>query len=308
MKKLMSAFACTFALGTALLSAAPSHAHPQRVSKGADGDAIKVVAAENFYGDVIKQLGGPHVAVTSILSNPDQDPHLFEPSPAAARALSAARLVVYNGADYDPWIEKMLGAFKGPPDGPRAVVVVATLIGKRSGDNPHVWYAPQTMPVLAHTVHAYLVKTDPGHRGHYDATLAEFLDSLQPIDAKIAALRARYRAVPVTASEPVFGYMSDAIGLTMRNQSFQLAAMNDTEPSASDVAAFERDLRTKTVKALIFNSQADDAATRRMRDIAKTAGVPTIQVTETEPGGQTYQQWMLAQLDALDQALQGDTE
>jgi zinc/manganese transport system substrate-binding protein len=205
MKKLMSAFAYTFALGTALLAAAPAHAHPQRTSK------IKVVAAENFYGDVIKQLGGPHVEVTSILSNPDQHPHLFEPSPATARALSAARLVVYNGADYDPWMEKMLGASKGPTDGPRTVAVVATLIGKRSGDNPHMWYAPQTMPAVAQAVHAYLVKTDPAHRSDYDAKLAQFLDSLKPIDAKIAGLRAQYRAVPVTASEPVFGYMSISV-------------------------------------------------------------------------------------------------
>jgi zinc/manganese transport system substrate-binding protein len=306
MKTILSAFACTFALGTALLAAAPAHA--QTAGNGADGDAIKVVAAENFYGDVIKQLGGRHIAVTSILSNPDQDPHLFEPSPATARALSAARLVVYNGADYDPWVEKMLDASKGPTNAPRTVVVVAKLIDKKSGDNPHLWYAPQTMPAVARTVHAYLVKTDPAHRGDYDAKLAQFLDSLKPIDAKVAALRARYRAVPVTASEPVFGYMSDAIGLTMRNQRFQLAAMNDTEPSPSDVAAFESDLRTKEVKVLIFNSQADDAATRRMRDIAKTAGVPAIQVTETEPGGKTYQQWMLAELDALDQALQGHAE
>ena len=71
MKKLMSAFACTFALGTALLAAAPSHAHPQR------GDAIKVVAAENFYGDMIKQLGGSRFFrvlrnLQTILSKPDQ--------------------------------------------------------------------------------------------------------------------------------------------------------------------------------------------------------------------------------------------
>jgi zinc/manganese transport system substrate-binding protein len=304
MKKILSAFASIFALSTALLSAAPALAAGQ----GTDGEPIRVVAAENFYADVIKQLGGAHVEVTSILSNPDQDPHLFEASPTTARALSAARLVVYNGADYDPWMDKLLGASKGRTDVPRTVIVVATLIGKKSGDNPHLWYAPVTMPAVARRVHAYLVETDPAHGGEYDTRLAQFLDSLKPIDAKIAALRARYQGVPVTASEPVFGYMSEALGLTMRNQRFQMAAMNDTEPSPSDVAAFERDLRTKQVKVLIYNGQADDAATRRMLAIAKSAGVPTIQVSETEPGGNTYQQWMLKQLDALDKALQGHTE
>ena len=74
---------------------------------------IPVVAAENFYGDVVQQLGGDRVDVTSILSNPDQDPHLFEASPSVARALSTAALVIYNGVDYDPWMAKLLGTGPG---------------------------------------------------------------------------------------------------------------------------------------------------------------------------------------------------
>ncbi|WP_062790306.1 metal ABC transporter solute-binding protein, Zn/Mn family [Aquitalea pelogenes] len=70
----------------------------------ASGQPINVVAGENFYGDIAQQIGGKHVHVTSILSNPDQDPHLFEASASTAKALSAARLVVYNGIDYDPWM------------------------------------------------------------------------------------------------------------------------------------------------------------------------------------------------------------
>src|ERR1700733_6599405 len=73
---------------------------------------INVVAAENFYGDVAQQIGGPGVSVTSILSNPDQDPHLFEASPSVARAISAARIVISSGIDYDPWMEKLLIAGK----------------------------------------------------------------------------------------------------------------------------------------------------------------------------------------------------
>jgi zinc/manganese transport system substrate-binding protein len=261
---------------------------------------IPVVAAENFYGDVVKQLGGTHVDVTSILSNPDQDPHLFEASPKTARALQHASLVVYNGADYDPWMAKLLSASKNDK---RTVIVAAELTGKKPGDNPHLWYDPATMPAVARAVSAALASADPAHKAEYDTKLSAFLASLKPLDDKVAAMHAKYAGVPVTATEPVFGYLSDAIGLTMRNQRFQLAAMNDTEASATDIAAFERDLRDRQVRALIYNSQATEALTKRMLKLAQQSGVPAISVTETEPAGKTFQQWMLGQLDALDHAL-----
>ncbi|AXE93447.1 metal ABC transporter solute-binding protein [Paraburkholderia sp. SIMBA_050] len=266
---------------------------------------IPVVAAENFYGDVVRQLGGERVDVTSILSNPDQDPHLFEASPKTARALEHASLVVYNGADYDPWMAKLLAASKNTK---RTTIVAAELVGKKSGDNPHLWYDPATMPKVARAVSEALVAADPAHKSAYDANLAKFLDSLKPIDAKVADLHGRYAGVPVTATEPVFGYMSDAIGLTMRNLRFQMATMNDTEASAADIAAFERDLREKRVRVLIYNSQATEALTQRMLKLAQQSKVPTMSVTETETTGNTYQTWMLKQLDALGAALAaGDT-
>ncbi|WP_206953891.1 metal ABC transporter solute-binding protein [Trinickia acidisoli] len=266
----------------------------------AQGAPIRIVAAENFYGDVAKQLGGSHVSVTSILSNPDQDPHLFEASPKTARDLHWATLVVYNGADYDPWMDKLLAASSNDK---RAVIVAADLVGKKAGDNPHLWYDPQTMPAVAKQIVAALDRADAAHKADYDKNLAQLLASLKPIDDKVAALKAKYQGVPVTATEPVFGYMSDAIGLQMRNARFQLAVMNDTEPSASDIAAFEQDLRGRRVRVLIYNSQATEALTKRMLALAKHSGVPAMSVTETEPAGKTFQQWMLGQLETLSAAL-----
>ncbi|WP_174364412.1 metal ABC transporter solute-binding protein, Zn/Mn family [uncultured Caballeronia sp.] len=274
------------------------------VAQTAANGTVAVVAAENFYGDVVQQLGGNHVQVTSILSNPDEDPHLFEASPKTARALQNAALVVYNGADYDPWMDKLLGASKGKG---RTTIVAAQLAGKKSGDNPHLWYDPATMPTVAKAVSAYLVQADPAHKADYDARLDTFLTSLKPIDTRVAALKSQFKGVPVTATEPVFGYMSDAIGLDMRNARFQLAAMNDTEPSASDIAAFEKDLRDRQVHVLIYNSQASEALTKRMLKVAHDSHVPSISVTETLPAGKTFQTWMTSQLDALSAALQGKT-
>ena len=261
---------------------------------------IGVVAAENFYGDVVQQIGGPMVRVTSILSNPDQDPHLFEVSPSVARAISDARLVVYNGAGYDPWVEKLLDAVRS---GPRTALDVATLVGRKPGDNPHIWYDPATMPALAAAVAERLGAADPAHRALYQARLARFRQSLQPIAAKIAALHRRLAGMPVTATEPVFGDMFAALGMRVTNQRFQLAVMNNTEPSAADVAAFESDLRHHRVRLLVYNSQASDPVAQRMVEIAKAAHIPVVAATETEPPGTTYQSWIASELDALDRAL-----
>lgn len=268
----------------------------------AQGAPIPVVAAENFYGDVVQQLGGAHVSVTSILSNPDQDPHLFEASPKTARELHRAALVVYNGADYDPWMEKLLAASKNDR---RVTIVAADLVGKKAGDNPHLWYDPQTMPAVAKRIVDALDRIDSAHKAEYDANLARFLASLAPIDKKIDALKAKYRGVAVTATEPVAGYLCDAAGLAMRNARFQLSVMNDTEPAASDIAAFEQDLRGKRVRALVYNAQAVTKLTERMLGLAKQSQIPSVSVTETQPAGKTYQQWMSTQVDALAQALGG---
>lgn len=262
--------------------------------------AIAVVAAENMYGDVAAQIAGPDAGVTSVLSNPNQDPHLFEASPSVARSLAAATLVIYNGADYDPWMDKLLAA-QGSAQ--RTVIVAAGLMHKHSGDNPHLWYDPATMRAVAIAAAAALAAQDPAHAAGYAARQARFAAALDQLDTRIAALRARYAGTPVTATEPVFGLMAAALGVTMRNERFQLAVMNDTEPRASDTAAFEDDLVHHRVRALIYNSQATGPAAQRLLGIARQAAIPVVAVTETEPAGTPYQAWMAAQLDALDHAL-----
>jgi zinc/manganese transport system substrate-binding protein len=159
------------------------------------------------------------------------------------------------------------------------------------------------MPAFARALASALAKADPAHAAAYDDRLRGFLASLAPLDARIARLRAKYAGAPVTATEPVFGDMARALGLTMRNEKFQLAVMNNTEPGASEVAAFETDLRRRRVRLLIYNRQVSDAMAERLLRIAKQSGVPTVGVTETEPPGTTYQSWMGEELDAIGSAL-----
>ncbi len=266
---------------------------------------LHIVAAENFYGDVAEQIGGANVQVSSVLSNPDQDPHLFEASPSVARNLSAARIVVYSGLDYDPWMPKLLGASGAPG---RREIVVADLIGGKAGDNPHIWYEPATMLAFAQALTDALVADDPTNRDGYERRLAGFQASIKPIEDQIARLRQRLAGTPVTATEPVFGYMFEALGMRVRNESFQLAVMNDTEPSASDIAAFEDDLKTHRVSLLVYNSQASDPIAKRLEELAKASGVLVIGAGETMPAGSTYQAWMARELDAIDKALPAATQ
>jgi zinc/manganese transport system substrate-binding protein len=275
----------------AVTASAPARAEP-----------IAIVAAENVYGDVAQQIGGPAVAVMSILSNPDQDPHLFEASASAARAIAAARIVVLNGADYDPWMAKLLAA---SPRSDRVVIEVAALVGRKPGDNPHLWYDPATMPAFAKALAEALARLDPDRRADHAANLARFDAALQPLEEKMTALRRAYAGTPVTATEPVAGYMAAALGLTMRNERFQLAVMNGTEPSASDIARFHDDLRLHAVRVLLYNSQTAAPLTERMRALAGKAGIPVVGMSETAPAGVHYQDWMLAQLAALEAALAG---
>ena len=261
---------------------------------------VTIVAAENFYGDIAQQIGGPDVRVTSILSNPDQDPHLFEVSPSVGRAVSGAWIVVYNGIDYDPWMARLLGAARASD---RRVIVVADLIGRKTGDNPHIWYDPATLLACARALAEALSAEDPPHQADYQQRLANFEASLQPITAKIASLHQRLAGTPATATEPVFGYMFAALGMEVRNEPFQLAVMNNTEPSATDVAAFEKDLRTHAVKLLVYNSQASDPTAARMARIARASHVPVVGAAETEPPRKTYQIWMMSELEAVDKAL-----
>ncbi len=262
--------------------------------------AMIVVAAENFYGDVARQIGGPQVTVTSILSSPDQDPHLFEASPSVARAVSAAQIVIYNGLGYDPWITRLLAA---TPRSKRTAIAVADLVGAKAGENPHIWYDPRTMPALAEALASALEKADPTHGAEYRRRLFGFEQSMKPVEAKIAALRARLSGISVTATEPVFGPMLEALGMRVRNRRFQLSVMNNTEPSASDVAAFEEDLKNHRVKMLLYNSQASDPIARRMKRLAEASHIPIVGASETEPPGVNYQAWMLSELNAVERAL-----
>ena len=270
-------------------------------SLAAPADNLKIVAAENFYGGVAQQIAGSGAVVRSILTNPNQDPHEFTTNAGTAKAVADADIVIFSGISYDPWMDKLLGT-RGKPG--RVVIEVADLIGAKEGDNPHIWYDPQTMPALGAKLVDVLGKINPAEAGAYQKRLDDFNASMKPELDKITAIRAASTGLEVTATEPVFGYMAGALGFKMLNYDFQLKIMNDTEPTADQTAAFEKSLTSRTAQILFYNSQVTDPTTARIQKIAKQSGVPVVGVTETQPPDQkSYVDWMMHELDGVQAAL-----
>lgn len=275
---------------------------PLRAEAQIGREKLKIVAAENFYGDVAGQIGGDLVEVTSVLSNPDQDPHLFEASPSVARSMAGAKIVVLNGLDYDPWADHLLAA---NPVAGRAVIVAGTVAGKVSGDNPHIWYDLNVMRKVASTIAEKLVEIDPENAKTYNQNEHNFEQSLVPISQQIGSISVHHKGTTVAATEPVFGYMFEAMGMDVRELNFQMSVMNDTEPSISDMAQFEKDLNTHVIKVLVYNGQATSPLADKMMALAQKQQIPIVAVSETEPGGKTYQVWMTDAVTAIAQAIGG---
>jgi zinc/manganese transport system substrate-binding protein len=275
-------------------------------ASGATG-GIRVVAAENFWGSIATQLAGSKASVQSVISNPAQDPHSYEPTPADARALATAQLVIANGIGYDPWVPKLLAA---NPTAGRAVLTVGSLLGLHEGDNPHRWYSPVDVEAVASAVTAALEKIDPKDRASFVGRLAHFdTTALGPYHALFASIRARYSGVPVGASESIFALQAPALGLRLITPyGFMKAISEGTDATAQDTAATERQIVRRRIKMWIYNSQNASPEVARLNALARAQGIPIATITETlSPPQDSFEQWQVAQLGRISQALHAAT-
>lgn len=262
---------------------------------------VKVVAAENFYGDVVRQLGGSHVAVTSIISDPNVDPHTYESNPQTAIEVSSAQLVIENGLGYDAWMDKILS---GSPNASRVLLVAGQIAPHRLTDNPHVWYGFDNMPAIAQAITNTLKQLDSKDAAFFDSNLATFVQSLTPLNQKIAAVKAKYAGTPVALTETIYLYQSTPEGLNVLTPfEFMKAIAEGNDPPANTVAAVNSEINNRQAKILIYNEQTITPITTNLQNAAKQRNIPVVPVTETMPPGKTYQTWMSDQLDALQQAL-----
>jgi zinc/manganese transport system substrate-binding protein len=275
---------------------------PVSTAPSPEGAPIPVLGAENFYGDLLAQIGGTRVTASSILSDPSADPHEYEASPAAAKLVADSKLVIVNGIGYDDFMDKLLGASTKPD---RVVINVQDILGVKDDVNVHVWYDPTAMLKVADAAAVALAKLDPPNASYFAEQKAKYIAALKPFNDKIAALRAKYLGAPIAFTENVAGYLTDAIGLkVMTPPEFMEAIESGTDPAPADVAA-ERDLLTgHRVKALLYNSQVTSPLTEQIRALAVQNNIPVVAVAETIPANfKTFQEWQLAQLDELEKAL-----
>jgi zinc/manganese transport system substrate-binding protein len=266
------------------------------------GPPLAVLGTENFYADLLTQIGGSRVRATSFLNDPNADPHAFESNAQDAAFVADAKLVIVNGLGYDAFMQKLLGASTKPD---RVVIDVQQLLGLPDTVNVHIWYDPATMPKVAAAVDDALAKIDPQNAAYFALQEQAYLAALKPIADKVAELKTTYAGTPIAFTENVAGYLTDQIGLVVKTPvGFMKAVEEGTDPAPADVAA-ERDLFTgKTVKVLLYNSQVTSPTTQSIHDLAAQQGIPIVGVAETiPPSFQTYQDWQLAQLTDLEQAL-----
>ncbi len=264
--------------------------------------AINVVAAENFYGDIAKQVGGSHVSVTSIISNPNVDPHEYESSVKTAIQVSQAQFVIENGGGYDGWMDKLLSGSLNPN---RLLLKAFDIAQVKLPENEHVWYSIENAATIAQAITNDLEKLDPNDAATFETNLQTFTQSLQPIQQKIAAIKSKYAGTPVGLTETIYLYQAVPLGLNVLTPfEFQKAIVEGNEPPADTVVTAENQIMHHQIKILIFNEQTITPSTTKLENDARAQNIPLVPVTETMPPGKTYQTWMLDQLNAVEQALQ----
>ncbi|WP_042373652.1 metal ABC transporter solute-binding protein, Zn/Mn family [Streptacidiphilus neutrinimicus] len=272
------------------------------VARGGGG-VIQVVAAENFWGSIATQLGGSHVHVSSVITNPDTDPHSYEPTAADARTVTGAQYVIVNGIGYDAWADKLLAT---NPGSGRSELKVGDLVGIQPGGNPHRWYSPANVHQVIERITADYQRIDPADAAYFEQRKQTFeAQTLAQYDQLISDIRAKYAGTPIGASESIVTPLAEGLGLRMMTPETFLDAMSEgTDPTAADKATIDQQIKAKQIKVYVYNSQNSTPDVVAQVKLARSEGIPVSTVTETlAPAGDTFEQWQTTELEGLEQAL-----
>jgi zinc/manganese transport system substrate-binding protein len=264
---------------------------------------LPVAATINAWGSIATQLGGDRIQETSIITNPDTDPHDYEPAAGDGRTIADAKVVVENGIGYDSWADKLIAA---NPNADRIVVNVGETVGVAEGGNPHQWYSPDSVTKVANAITAAYKKADPNDAAYFDQQNQQFLNQgLAKYHQAITDIKGKYAGTPVGASESIFSPLSDALGLNLITPAAFLKAISEgTDPSPADKTTVDQQISTKAIKVFVFNTQNSTPDIQALADAAKKQNIPVSTVTETlSPANASFQDWQSAQLTALENAL-----
>ncbi|MEV6735492.1 zinc ABC transporter substrate-binding protein [Streptomyces sp. NPDC051104] len=300
---LVTATAALTAVTATACSNSSSHTSNTAATGSGSGKTIQVVAAENFWGSIASQLGGSHVKVTSIINNPDTDPHDYEPTAADARTVAGARYTIVNGIGYDTWADKLLAA---NPGSGRTQLEVGDLVGIKPGGNPHRWYSPDDVHQVIDKITADYKKIAPADAAYFDQQKKTFeTKTLGDYNKLIADIKAKYAGTPIGASESIVTPLAEGLGLKMLTPETFLDAMSEgSDPTAKDKATIDQQIKNKQIKIYVYNSQNSTPDVQAQVKEAKAQGIPVATVTETlTPAGASFQQWQTTQLQGIEQAL-----
>ena len=279
----------------------PPGGHETSTSTGSSG-LIQVVAAENFWGSLVSQLGGTRVHVTSIVSDPNADPHEYEGNAANAQAISDASLVVVNGAGYDTWALSLIAASNSPH---QLVLNVQQLLGQQIDVNPHFWYSPYYVNDTVKAMYRDLMSIDPTDASYFSGQYASLNSSLAVYNARIHEIAAQFSGTKVAATEDIFVYLANATRLDIISPpEFMQAVAEGNDPSAASVAMFQQQLENKSVVVLVYNQQTVTPLTQSMKSLAAQNNIPIVGITETiQPPDVQFQVWMNTELLTLQNGL-----
>jgi zinc/manganese transport system substrate-binding protein len=273
-------------------------------SNGAsNGGRLRVVAAENFWGSIASQLAGSKASVQSIIVDPNQDPHMYNPTASDARTLATSQLAIFNGVGYDPWGPKLVAANPAPD---RVVLTVGDLVGLKEGDNPHRWYSPDNVTIVAQAITAKLEQLDAKDAAYFAAQYRTFVNQgLAQYHQLITAIKAKYAGVPVGASESIFALLSPSLGLHLITPPGYMKAVSEgTEVTPQDEASIHHQVDSSQIKVWVYNSQNATPDVQRLNAEARARHIPVATVTETlTPPTLSFEQWQIAQLQGLERAL-----
>ena len=263
-------------------------------SESESGDEpISVIASINQWGSVAKELGGNKVNVTSIMTNTNVEAHEYEPTTSDISKFTDAKVVVVNGADYDPWASKAASATKA------TLVDAAQTGGKKSGDNPHVWFSADVRKSAADAITAAYEKALPDQKSYFEQQNESWHSEEQKLESKIADAKESTEGLPYAATESVAWYLAGDLGMTDKTpKGYAQASANESEPSPADIKEYQDTLASGSIKLLVFNTQEADSVTDKITSAAKEANVPIIELTEQMP--QKYSNlldWMTSLVD-----------
>ncbi|HVH14704.1 MAG TPA: zinc ABC transporter substrate-binding protein [Candidatus Angelobacter sp.] len=282
------------------------HGTNQQPIQSSTSTTIQIVAGENFWGSLVSQLGGNHTSVTSIVTDPNADPHEYESNSADAQAVANANLVIVNGAGYDDWALHLIAAGNNQN---QKILNVADLLGKKAGDNPHFWYSPTYVNETIHQMFLDTLSIDQANSAYYAQQYANLNASLGQYNRRIMEISQKFAGTRAASTESIFEYLANATHLNLISPpAFMKAVAEGNDPSPGCIALFESQLLNPAspgnATVLVYNAQTSSPLTLQIRTEAASHNIPIVPVTETiQPPDAPFQDWMNGQLLQLQNAL-----